>query len=183
MYQIATQTTFPSLGYQVSKDATALCETYECNPWLSQNMKMLGSVDKFFYRDLAGIGLASPGFRRIVIKPQVVAELKHVSASLQTVRGQITVEWAKADNWGGVFSEANSLDLNVSVPVGSEADISVPKLGLTEVVVTEGEKPLWRANAYVPGVPGITSGVDTRDSVTFHAGSGSYGFTVSGSRY
>jgi alpha-L-rhamnosidase len=146
-------------------------------------MKMLGSVDKFFYRDLAGIGLASPGFRRIVIKPQPVGDLNRVSASLQTVRGPVAVEWIKADTSGAVLSEAYSLDLNVSIPVGSEADISVPKLALTEVVVTESDKPLWRANAYVPGVPGITSGVDTGDSVTFRAGSGSYGFTVSGSRY
>jgi alpha-L-rhamnosidase len=182
MYQIATQSTFPSLGYQVSKGATTLCETYECNPWLSQNMKMLGSVDKFFYRDLAGVRLASPGFRRIIIKPQVVADLKHVSASLQTVRGLIGVEWVKADNVGGVFSEAYSMDLSISLPVGTEADISVPKLGLTDVEVTEGDKILWRANAYVAGVPGITSGLESADSITFHAGSGSYKFSVRGSR-
>jgi alpha-L-rhamnosidase len=183
MYQIATQTTFPSLGYQISRDATTLCETYECNPWLSQNMKMLGSLEKFFYHDLAGIGLASPGFRRIVIKPQPVGDLRSVTATLRTVRGPIAVEWVRADTSGAVFSEAYTLDLNISIPVGTEADISVPKLGLREVVITESDKTLWQASAYVPGVPGITSGVDNADSVTFHAGSGSYKFSLSGSRF
>jgi alpha-L-rhamnosidase len=183
MYQIATQTTYPSLGYQVSKGATTVCETYECSPRLSQNMKMLGSVDKFFYRNLAGIGLGIPGFRRIIIKPQPLGDLRSVSASLQTVRGPIRVEWVRADTSGAIGSEAYSLDLNVSLPVGTEADISIPKLGLMDVVVTESGKTIWKTNAYIPGAAGLTSGVDTADSVMFHASSGSYNFSVSGASF
>jgi alpha-L-rhamnosidase len=171
MYQIATQTTFPSLGNQVAMGATTVCETLNCEPWLSQNMKMFGSVDKFFYRNLGGIGLGSPGFRHIVIKPQVVGDLNGARASLDTVRGTVAAEWVKGDT---------SLELKVVIPPGTEADIIVPKLGNRDLEVTESGTTIWKANAYVPGVPGLTSGADNGDSVTFHAGSGSYKFTSSG---
>jgi alpha-L-rhamnosidase len=174
MYRIATQTTFPSLGYQVMLGATAVCETYECAPWLSQNMKMFGSLDKFFYRNLAGINMGSPGYRRIVIKPQPVGDLRSVNASQQTVRGAITVMWIKGDN---------SLDLRVSIPPGTVADVSVPKLGLTDLVVTESGTTVWRANTYVPGVLGLSGGSDAADSVILHVGSGSYDFAMNGASF
>ncbi len=171
MYRIVTQTTYPSLGYQVMQGATAVCETYECGPWLSQNMKMFGSADKFFYRNLAGINLGSPGYRRIAIRPQPVGDLRSVTAEQLTVRGSIKVEWIKGDT---------SLDLKVSVPPGTEADVSIPKLGLMDLVITENGTTTWRANTYVPGVPGVSGGTDARDSVTLRVGSGSYNFAMNG---
>lgn len=174
MYQLATQSTFPSLGYQVALGATTLCETLNCEPWLSQNMKMFGSVDKFFYRNLAGIGLGSPGYRHIVIKPQVLGGLRSVSASVDTVRGVVAVEWAKGDS---------SLDLKILIPAGSDADISIPKLGNLDVVVAESGHDIWKGYAYVPGVAGLTGAKDGGDCIMVHAGSGAYRFNVSGSLF
>jgi alpha-L-rhamnosidase len=132
---------------------------------------MFGSVDKFFYRNLAGINLASPGYRRILIKPQPVGDLRSVTATERTVRGDITVAWTKGDT---------SLDLKVSIPAGTEADVSIPKLGLMNIVVKESGTTVWRNNAYVPGSPGLAGGTDTPDSVILHLGSGSYNFAVNG---
>lgn len=174
MYALANQTTYPSLGNQVMKGATTVCETYECGPWLSQNMKMFGSMDKFFYRDLAGISSQSPGYRRVLIKPQPVGDLHTVSASEQTVRGPVSVDWVKGDG---------ALDLKVSVPAGIEADVSIPQLGLTDIQITESGHAVWRANAYVNGVAGITGAEATTDSIVFHVGSGTYSFAMSGSTY
>ena len=174
MYALANQTTYPSLGNQVTKGATTICETYECGPWLSQNMKMFGSMDKYFYRDLAGISSESPGYRRILIKPQPVGDLRTVSASEQTVRGPVSVDWVKGDG---------ALDLKVSVPTGAEADVSIPQLGLTDIQITEGGQPVWHANAYVAGDAGITGAETNTDSIVFHVGSGSYSFAMSGSTY
>ena len=171
LYRIATQTTYPSLGYQVMQGATTVCETYECGPWLSQNMKMFGSIDKFFYCNLGGINLGSPGYRRILIKPQPVGDLRSVTASRRTVRGTISVAWIKGDT---------SLDLRVSIPPGTEADVSIPKLGLTDLVVEESGTVVWRANNYVPGAPGLTGGSDAPDAVILHVGSGSYNFAMNG---
>jgi alpha-L-rhamnosidase len=134
-------------------------------------MKMFGSIDKFFYCNLGGINLGSPGYRRILIKPQPVGDLRSVTASRRTVRGTITVAWIKGDT---------SLDLRVSIPPGTEADVSIPKLGLTDLVVEESGTVVWRANNYVPGAPGLTGGSDAPDAVILHVGSGSYNFAMNG---
>jgi alpha-L-rhamnosidase len=184
LYRVATQTTYPSLGYQVSKGATTVCETYECGAWLSQNMKMFGNLDKFFYRDLAGIRLASPGYRKALIQPQPVGDLRTVSASQQTVRGRIDVEWVKGNGYSANGDLGKrSFVLNVSIPAGMEADVLVPTLGWTNVQVTESGAMVWKSNGYVAGTPGLTSARGVANAILFHAGSGSYRFTVDGTAF
>ena len=170
-YEIATQTTYPSLGYQITEGATAVCETYECSPWLSQNMKMFGSVDKFFYRNLAGISPAVPGYKRAIIKPQPVADLRSAMATEQTVRGPITVSWIRGDT---------SLGLKVSIPAGMEADVSIPKLGMMNLSIVEGGRTVWSDNKYIGGADGISGANDARDSIVLYVGSGSYDFEMNG---
>ena len=48
------------LGLRVMHGQTTIAEDFECSTMRSLSMKMLGSVEKFFYRDVAGIGLAAP---------------------------------------------------------------------------------------------------------------------------
>lgn len=171
MYRLATQATYPSLGEQVMKGATAVCESYECAPWLSQNMKMFASFDKFFYCNLAGIAPVSPGYRRIRIQPQPVGDLKNVSASLNTVRGAIRVDWNKTNTF---------YDLKVAIPAGAQADIAVPTLGWTNVTIREGERTVWKSYAYIPGTPGLVNAKAEGKSILFQTGSGSYHFTLTG---
>jgi alpha-L-rhamnosidase len=171
MYRLANQTTYPSLGEQVMNGATTVCESYECGPWLSQNMKMFTSLDKFFYRNLGGIRPAGPGYRRIVIRPLPLGDLRSVTASQRTVRGDITVDWSR---------DVTAFDLKATIPAGTEADIALPKLGLRNLQIAEGATPVWRADAYLPGVPGLTGATADADSIVFHAGSGTYHFTLNG---
>lgn len=171
MYKLANQTTYPSLGYQLTKGATTICETYECGSWRSQNMKMLGSVDKFFYRDLAGIRLGKPGYRRVLIQPQAVGDLESVTASQRTVRGNVAVAWIKG---------SRSFDLKVSIPAGMDAEIRIPTLGLMNVEVTEGAQTVWKSASYIPGNSGLSGGKADSDSIVLEAGSGSYHFTLEG---
>jgi len=173
MYRIATQTTYPSLGHQVVMGATTVCEVYECDPFLSQNMKMFGSLDKFFFRNLGGINMVSPGYRRILIKPEPVGGLARASATQHTVRGLISVEWIKEDL---------TFDLKVTIPAGTDADIELPmpRSGLNNVRITESGRTVWQSNAYVPGTPGLSGALAKPESVVLHAGSGSYKFLVAG---
>ena len=48
-HEIASQTPFPSWGEQVARGAPTLWETWEGNLEYSFNMKMFGSLEKFFY--------------------------------------------------------------------------------------------------------------------------------------
>jgi len=171
MFGIATQTTPPSWGYQVRQGATTIWETWEGEPHHSMNMKMLGSSEVFFYRDLAGIAPAAPGFRRITIKPRIIGDLTWVKAWHNTVRGQVAVHWRK---------DGRSLAMDVTIPANSRAKVSVPTMGLKSVAVAEGGKTVWKDGAYVAGVVGISGASQSADYVAFDVGSGSYSFRLTG---
>jgi len=173
MYTIATRTTFPSWGYMLSKGATTLWESWQDDPQqrLSLNMKLHGSIDKFFYRDLAGIRLDAPGYKRIAIKPQVVGDLTHARASLKTVRGLVTVDWKRG---------SKSFEMNATLPVNSRAKVSIPTMGLAKLTIIESGKTVWKNGSYEGGVAGITGAAETADYVTFDVGSGSYCFKLTG---
>ncbi len=171
MYQIATQTTFPSWGYQVLKGATTLWEAFEYSPHWSLNMKVFGSVEKFFYKDLAGISPASPGYKRITIKPHIVGDLKYVKASIKTVRGKIKSDWTR---------DSNGFHLDVGIPVNSQAKVSISKMGLDNITVKEGSKTIFQDGSYIGGARGITNGSGSTQYITLEVGSGSYSFKLSG---
>ena len=134
-------------------------------------MKIFASIDKFFYKDLAGIRPAAPGFRRMVIKPCVVGDLTYVRASTHTVRGLVAVEWKRGDA---------ALDMSVTIPVNSRAELNVPKIGLQNVSIKEGSTTIWEDGTYSGGVAGINGGTQTPDYVTFDVGSGSYELQLAG---
>jgi alpha-L-rhamnosidase len=96
--------------------------------------------------------------------------LNHVKASIMTVRGVVSSAWKR---------DGDSLTLTVSLPVNSEGTVSVPKIGLENVTITENGKSVWVQNAFVHGVSGITGAGQSIDYVTFDVGSGSYHFNVS----
>ncbi len=168
MYTIVTRTTYPSWGYSISKGATTVWESFEDNAH-SLNMKMFGSTEKFFYKDLGGIAPGSPGFRRIAIKPCIVGDLTWVKASHNTIRGRINVHWKK---------DGNSLAMEVTIPANTTAKVSVPTLGLKKVAIVESGKAVWKDGSYVSGVAGITGGSRSEGYVTLDAGSGRYSFRI-----
>jgi alpha-L-rhamnosidase len=137
----------------------------------SHNHPMFGSIGAWFYRALGGIehDPAQRGYRRIRIAPQAPRDLRWVSASIQTVRGPVVSSWSRGED---------SLRLEVTVPVGSEAQIHLPKLNFRNVTVQESGHAVWTGGAYRPGAPGITSATETRGAIVVEAGSGAYRFEV-----
>ena len=65
----------------------------------SHDHPSLGSIDSWFYKALAGINVdpSKPGFENIIIKPHVLGDLKHVSASVNTIRGTVSSSWKKIE--------------------------------------------------------------------------------------
>jgi alpha-L-rhamnosidase len=57
----------------------------------SQDHFMLGQIQEWFYHDLAGIGCdpAGPGFKKIIINPQPVGDVKWVKAGYDSIRGKM----------------------------------------------------------------------------------------------
>jgi alpha-L-rhamnosidase len=175
-YDIAAQTTYPSWGYMVENGATTLWELWqrrEGPSMNSHNHPMFGSVGAWFYKALAGINLdpQAVAFEKIRIEPQMVRDLMFASGSVDALRGRIVSSWKRSDK--GVVLEA-------AVPVGSEAEIVLPKFNLRDVIVKEGGKAVWIEKKFAPGVPGILGVQETAAAIVIKAGSGHYVFELTG---
>jgi len=116
-WKLATQTTYPS-WINMLEGRTTLSEHWKEGGMNSHNHIMFGSIDSWFYKTLAGIQTDenAPGYKNIVIKPFVPADLSWVKASVKTVKGNIRVEWTKTQK---------NYAIKINVPVGSEATVYV----------------------------------------------------------
>ena len=176
-YDLATQTTYPSWGYMVSRGATTLWELWQDKAGHSMNSHdhiMFGSVGAWFYRALAGIDQAdgSAAFRHIRIQPQITRDLHWAGGTTDTIRGTVSSSWTH---------DAHGITLKVVIPVGADARVVLPKPEeLTGFSVEENGKLIWQNGGYISGDPGISSGTDTPDGIAFDVGSGEYSFRLTG---
>ncbi len=157
-YKIATQTTYPSWGYWASKGATTMWEMWDDGS-RSLDHHMFGSIDQWFYEELAGIRTAAPGYSAVTIAPAPAGDLTSASARVRTVRGDVSSSWRRPAD--------QSFALDVTVPVGATATVSVP--APSRWAVTESGVRAEKA-------PGVTF-VRYRDGrAVFAVGSGNYRF-------
>jgi alpha-L-rhamnosidase len=115
-YDVATQRDYPSWGHWLENGASALYEEWELSS-RSLDHHMYGTIDEWFYASLAGIGPAEPGFRTVEIAPYMPMDLDHVSATVETVRGPVGVEWEQT---------ADGCVIEVQVPPTSDAIVRTP---------------------------------------------------------
>jgi alpha-L-rhamnosidase len=84
------QTGYPSWGYMVSQGSTTMWERWNSDvgdiAMNSYNHYAFGAVIGFFYRRLAGIAPAAPGFRRISVRPVWMPEIGRVAARTPTAK-------------------------------------------------------------------------------------------------
>ena len=163
IYEMNNQSEKPGYGYQLKMGATALTEKWNADAGMgSQNHFMLGQINEWFFHDLVGIGVDDhgdgAGFKKIIIKPMVVGDLKWVKGSYQSVSGLISTEW-KREN--GVFT------LHLSVPGNTTATVSIP--AKKESDVTESGESALKAK----GVKFIKY---ENGNVVYEIGSGDYCF-------
>ncbi len=175
-YDIAVRTDYPSWGYMIENGATTLWELWqrrEGSSMNSHNHPMFGSVGAWLYKALAGIEQTADGigFERLVIAPQIVRDLTHASGSVRTVRGDVASSWSRS---------GDSARLDVTVPVGSEAEVVIPLFNLRNAVVTESGAPIFRDGKFVAGAAGVAGAVEKDRLVRVRVGSGRYSFAVAG---
>lgn len=159
-FAVATQRTYPSWGFWIDNGATTLWEAWETTT-RSRDHAFLGSVDDWFYRDLAGIRPAAPGYERVTIRPHLPAGLGHAAATMDTVRGTVASEWRRTPD--------GTLHLNVTIPVNASAEVAVPASSADDV--REGASPAAKAD-------GVRFLRMDGDRAVFEVGSGSYRFRV-----
>ena len=163
--------TYPSWLYTVNNGATTMWErwnsyTPETGPvdiggMNSYNHYALGSVGEWMYARLGGISVdpETPGFRRVIVRPEPGGGLTWTKARYQSIRGEVAVAWTR---------NKQGLVLDVQVPVHATAEVHVP--ATAPEAVLEGGRPATK----VPGLKllGVESG-----RVVFEAAPGSYKFT------
>ena len=116
-WRVITSEEYPSFGYMFQNEATTIWERFELkkNPNMnSHNHPMYGAVGYWFYAYLAGVTPTAPGFARVSIKPHIPEKLLSCHAVVDTIKGDISVRWAK--RYGKCY-------LFVQLPFGVTADI------------------------------------------------------------
>jgi alpha-L-rhamnosidase len=142
-YSAATQTTPPSYGDQIAQGATSLWELWETTSegQFSHDHHYFSSIGTWFYRGLAGITPAAPGYRSVRVIPHVPGNsgtssvpasvaneltgakstLDRASASIRTPRGLVSSAWSRRSD--------GRIDLSVCLPDNTPGEIWVPTLG------------------------------------------------------
>lgn len=118
MYKMHNHEEVPGYGYQLQFGATTLTELWNPRAGASWNHFMMGQIEEWFFKSLAGIRSDNnSGFKEIIIAPQPVGDLKFVEASYETLYGEISVDWEKNEE---------DFILNVSIPTNCTAKIYLP---------------------------------------------------------
>jgi alpha-L-rhamnosidase len=131
---IATQTTYPSWGYMLSKGATTIWELWNGNtadPAMNSgnHLMLVGDLAIWLHEYLVGIrpDYSTAGFAKFVIRPEPVGDVTWARGSFQSVHGRIQCQWRR---------EGSRFFLTATVPPNTMATVYVP--ALSPDAVTEG---------------------------------------------
>jgi alpha-L-rhamnosidase len=161
-YRILLQPGLPGWGYMMSRGATTIWERWDGirmdgtfnDPGMNSfNHYALGAVGDFLYRQVGGIGPASPGYQSLVIAPRPGGGLTSARAAYETPYGPAVSDWTSS---GAVFT------LRVTVPTGTSATVRVPAPSTASVTAPAQAVPF-----------GYASG-----TASFYLPAGSYTFTA-----
>lgn len=157
-YQITTNETYPSWGYMIRKGATTIWELWNgdtANPAMNSanHVMLLGDLLIWYYEDLAGIKCApdAVGYKKLLMSSVFPEGLDHVSATYQSVYGDIKSSWKK---------KGDALAWNITLPGNTSATVRIPKT----------------LDAPVANQPGLRKVSETDQYTEYEIGSGSYLF-------
>jgi hypothetical protein len=121
IFDMNSRTGVPGYGYQLSKGATSLTESWAGLRNVSNNHMMLGHLMEWFFSGIGGIRQMkeSYAFDHILIAPEIVGDITWADAVIESVHGEISSSWKIT---GNVFS------LTVRIPANCRATIELPQI-------------------------------------------------------
>ncbi len=149
---------FPSYGFLFSRGATTFWENWgEINfedfnqpgDERSKSHPFQGGFDAWFYNGIAGINpdWENPGFKHIILKPQIISNLDSAEANYNSIHGWIKSKW---------HNGTNDFRWSVSIPANTSATLYIPaksKEAITgsnfQVSDLDGVKFLGKENGYI----------------------------------
>lgn len=107
----------PGYGFQILQGATTLTEQWDPRQGSSWNHFMMGQIDEWFFRTIAGIRQkpGTHGMKHLIINPQLVGDINKVDVTVQTPYGKVRV---KAEKTAGGKS-----GVDYTIPVGCHAEV------------------------------------------------------------
>jgi alpha-L-rhamnosidase len=125
-YALLEQETFPSWLFPVKNGATTIWERWD--GWTPEkgfqdkgmnsfNHYAYGAVGDWMVSTVAGLEIGAPGYKKIVFKPRPGGTITWAEAKLRTPQGEAGIRWELKDG---------KLALDLTVPPGSEAELSLP---------------------------------------------------------
>jgi alpha-L-rhamnosidase len=119
LYEMNARNDIPGYGFQLKKGATALTESWAALEIVSNNHLMLGHLMEWFYNGLGGIDQeeSSAGYKKIIIKPEMVGYITFSKTSYQSPYGEIICNWDK---------QADMVKININIPVNTTAKVFIP---------------------------------------------------------
>jgi hypothetical protein len=162
LYEINARDDVPGYGYQIKKGATALTESWAALEIVSNNHLMLGHLMEWFYSGLGGIVQEenSAGYKKIIIKPEMVGDIIFSKTSYQSPYGEIRCDWDKKED---------TIKINIKIPVNTTAKVFIP-VKLKSIVIENGIEVSRVKDVKV---------LSKKDGwMLCQVGSGSYSFTV-----
>ena len=154
-YRLLLSTEYPSLGYEVVNGATSIWErwdSYTKEKGFVHNAAMnsfshyaFGAVNEWMFGNMAGIKTDGPGYRNIVIKPEIAKEgINKVEARYRSINGWIVSSWQK---------EGNIVKQHISIPVNTKAKVYIPTNDKNKVLINGKtlESSKWANSAVVDG--------------------------------
>ncbi|MEU0265159.1 family 78 glycoside hydrolase catalytic domain [Nocardioides sp. NPDC006303] len=125
-YHLLLQERCPSWLYPVTMGATTVWERWDSmlpdgtvNPgeMTSFNHYALGAVVDFMHRVVAGLAPGEPGYAAVAVAPRPAGGLTYATAAHDSPYGRIATSWRRT---------GNRFDLEVTVPVGVRATVTLP---------------------------------------------------------
>jgi len=159
-YKLLFQTECPSWLYEVERGATTIWETWDAISPDGQistdsfNHYTFGCVGDWLYRFVAGLDKDQPGYKHILIQPDLAGGLTHAGVSYLSGYGEIISAWKLQEG---------RLTVRVQIPPNTSASIRLP--GADAALV--GQQCL-------PGL--LVSQVQDGRTAVLEVGSGAYRF-------
>jgi alpha-L-rhamnosidase len=171
-YQMLAKTDYPSWGFWINLGATTMWEQWNSvnadgtintscynYPMNSLNHANFGTCVEWFYRGILGIDLLEPGFKKIIVAPQVSGDLTSAQGYYDSIPGRIASSWQFTNKL---------VTLNVTIPANATAEIHVPTTNSS--AITESGVPAASS-------PGVTYLGVSNNAAIYAVGSGNYVFT------
>ncbi len=171
-FQLLLSEKFPSWGYCIKHGATTIWERWDS--WTpddgfqvtmnSFNHYSLGSIGEWLYGYLGGIrpDIDNPGFKHIIIAPQIEGGIDSCDTAFRSRYGGIRVAW---ENSG------EGITLTAIIPPNSSATVELPLL--PGDAITESGQPVNTTTGGIQRVERSNSRID------IGLGSGNYLFRIS----